>query len=334
MNGLQPAEPSPSQLVPGVQGLSISKPKPPPGDPPKPAPQRLVSHSGAGAAVLPSPIVLRPPAETTGAPPLVLAAKSRPTGVPGVRPSALPRIAPPTAHRPVVPPLAEKPHRGLQTPLSHAVPKPAPPSGPKPRPPAGPPPPALQSLQNGTKPHGSTALQKPRPPPGPPPPAVQSRERPAGAATRQPELLPPELSLKLAAYRKRFLKQRKQLEAADKAKGAKKPGSEADKTPVQVEDAAANRNKASLALSDSTALWGSGVPGLDVDTPRALHARSAAKKRLRQVDEEIISLEDELELYSFGPDQASLAAASKGEAPASSALSLVGHETWPCAHDA
>lgn len=58
----------------------------------------------------------------------------------------------------------------------------------------------------------------------------------------------------------------------------------------------------------------SGVPGLDLDTPRAsLSKTRAAKKRPRVAVEELLTLEDDPDnLYSFGPSPASLAAASEG----------------------
>ena len=56
-----------------------------------------------------------------------------------------------------------------------------------------------------------------------------------------------------------------------------------------------------------------GVPGLEVELPHAPTMAAPSKKRLHPSEEDIISLEDEIDLYSFGPSPASLAAASKGQ---------------------
>ena len=189
------------------------------------------------------------------------------------------------------------------------IPKPAPPAGappqpaalstaiPKPAPPPGEPPKALNK-QNGLKPGSHRAVKKPRPPPGSPPPSSKSKENIAAGNVEKTEL-PRSLSQRLAAYRKKFLSQQKQLGVTQ---------SQQHKV-----SAAQQEVKGSLQAAEARIENSSGVPGLDLDTPRASLLKAGnPKKRPRPAEEEIISLEDEIDLYSFGPSPASLAAASEG----------------------
>lgn len=66
-----------------------------------------------------------------------------------------------------------------------------------------------------------------------------------------------------------------------------------------------------------------GVPGLDLGIPQAAEQSAPSKKRPHPSEEDIISLEDEIDLYSFGPSPASLAAASEGLAHQSCADSSI-----------